>query len=130
MKRIVCGAAAIIGLLTLPALADPLEGQWQTEVDDGAYAIIEISPCGEALCGVMVRSLKENGDEYRSPNLGRQIVIDMVPRGEGRYNGKVWRPSNDRIYIGKMRLRGDSVRLRGCVAGGLLCSGQTWQRAN
>ncbi len=48
----------------------------------------------------------------------------------GAYRGRVWRPSDDRTYIGKMRLNGDSVRLRGCVAGGLLCSGQTWQRVN
>jgi len=129
MKCIALCAAAMISLAA-PSLADPLEGRWPTDVDDGAYAIIEISPCGEAFCGVMVRSLKEGGEEYQSPNLGRQIVIDMVPRGNGRYNGKVWRPSNDKIYIGRMRLRGDSVRLRGCIAGGLLCSSQTWQRAN
>jgi uncharacterized protein (DUF2147 family) len=63
-----------------------------------------------------------------SPNIGRQIIIDMVPQGDGNYEGEVWRPSNDKIYIGNMTLNGDQLRLRGCVLGGIICSGQDWVR--
>ena len=66
--------------------------------------------------------------EYRSPNLGEYLVINMIPQGDGRYEGRVWRPSNDKIYMGKMQLQGNSLKLSGCVAGGLLCSSQTWKR--
>lgn len=119
----------VLALTASPALADPLEGNWQTEVDDGSYAIIEIAPCGEALCGIIARTFNAEG-EYPGENIGKKLVIDMVPQGDGEYRGSVWRPSNNKIYVGKMRLKGDSVRLRGCVAGGLICSGQTWQRVN
>ena len=126
MKRLL--AAAFV-LCAGGAFADPLEGMWQTQVDDGAYAYVEISACGAAFCGTIERTFNADG-EYQSANIGRQIVIDMVPAQNGRYNGSVWRPSNDKIYIGRMNLNGDSVRLRGCVAGGLLCSSQTWTRVN
>ena len=52
----------------------------------------------------------------------------MKPAGNGRYNGQVWRPSNDRVYTGRIDLAGDQLKLAGCVAGGLLCSSQTWAR--
>ena len=108
--------------------ADPLEGVWQTEPDDGSYAHITIAPCGDKYCGVISRSYDSAGQEFASANKGKQLVIDMEAQGGGRYRGQVWRPSNDKIYLGKMDLKGDTVKLRGCVAGGLLCSSQTWQR--
>ena len=108
-------------------LADPLEGMWQTETDDGAFAHVDIGPCGVTFCGKIARTFKE-GAEYASPNLGKMLVIDMASEGNGKYRGKVWRPSNNKIYIGKIALDGDSMRLSGCVAGGLLCSKQTWSR--
>ncbi|SPH18751.1 hypothetical protein DEA8626_02294 [Defluviimonas aquaemixtae] len=120
----------IAGAMTLfagAALADPVEGVWQTEVDDGAYAHVTMAACGSAYCGVISRTFNSDG-EYNSPNLGKTLVIDMVPNGGDSYAGKVWRPSNDKIYIGKIQLQGDRLRLAGCVAGGLLCSKQTWIR--
>ena len=109
--------------------ADPLVGTWQTEPDDGAFAHVQIAPCGANFCGTIARTFKD-GTEYTSPNKGKTLVIDMAPQGEGKYQGQVWRPSNDKIYLGKIALDGDSMRLSGCVAGGLLCSKQSWARIN
>lgn len=128
MKTLVLGAAIALGLAGA-AQADPAEGIWKTEVDDGSYAYIDLSMCGAAVCGVIARTFNSDG-EYASPNIGKMLVIDMVPGGDGSYAGKVWRPSNDKIYIGKMDLNGNSLALRGCVAGGLICSKQTWSRVN
>lgn len=47
MKRILKIAIALIALAS-PALADPAEGIWQTEVDDGKFAYITMAPCGGA----------------------------------------------------------------------------------
>lgn len=125
MKKLLI--AAVLSLVAGAAAADPVEGVWQTEPDDGSYAHVTIAPCGAAFCGVISRTFKAEG-EYQSPNLGKTLVIDMVPNGENAYAGKVWRPSNDKIYIGKIQLNGDRLRLAGCVAGGLLCSKQNWSR--
>ncbi|EBA15644.1 hypothetical protein RSK20926_15541 [Roseobacter sp. SK209-2-6] len=111
------------------ALADPVLGTWQTQPDDGSYAHIKMQKCGAAICGKIARTFNSDG-EYQSPNIGKTLVIDMVPGGGGYYEGKVWRPSNDKIYVGKMDLSGKKLALRGCVAGGLICSKQTWTRVD
>ena len=127
MKSMFTTAAALMALAS-PALADPAEGIWQTEVDDGAFAYITIAPCDAAFCGTITRTFKDGGTEYVSENRGKQIVIGMVPAGDGNYEGRVWRPSNNKTYIGKMSVSGDALTLKGCVAGGLICSAQGWAR--
>lgn len=128
MKHWILGAVlAVAGAGA--ALADPVEGMWKTQVDDGAYAHVKMAPCGSAFCGKIVKTFNNTG-EYKSPNLGKTLVIDMKPEGGGNYAGKVWRPSNDKIYIGKISLSGNKMKLSGCVAGGLICSKQTWSRIN
>lgn len=122
--------AAVFAVMALGAVAqaDPSHGVWQTEPDDGAFAHVELAACGAAICGTIIRTYENGGTPYQSPNIGRQIVIDMAPQGGGTYEGSVWRPSNDRIYIGRMALEGDRITLRGCVAGGLVCARQIWAR--
>jgi len=127
MKRLLILAASLLGFATAATAQEVALGVWQTEVDDGAYAHITIAPCGEAVCGVISRTFNAEG-EYQSENLGKALVIDMLPQGGGAYEGSVWRPSNNKIYIGKMDVNGNALRLRGCIAGGLLCSSQNWQR--
>jgi len=126
MKTMLFAAALAFGATA--AMADPIEGVWKTEPDDGSYALVKMSPCGPNFCGVISKTFNASG-EYKSPNLGKTLVIDMAPKGDGAYAGKVWRPSNDKIYTGKIQLNGNSMKLAGCVAGGLICSKQTWQRA-
>jgi uncharacterized protein (DUF2147 family) len=126
MKKFLA-AMAVAAFGTAAAANDAAIGIWQTQVDDGAYAHITMSQCGEAVCGVISRTFNADG-EYQSENIGKTLVIDMVPAGDGSYEGSVWRPSNDKIYIGKMQVAGNQLRLRGCIAGGLLCSSQDWVR--
>lgn len=127
MMRILKTAAALVALAT-PALADPAEGIWQTEVDDGAFAHVTIAPCGAAYCGTITRTFQNGGTEYNSENKGKQIVIGMVAAGDGSYAGQVWRPSNNKTYVGKMSVSGNALTLKGCVAGGLICAAQGWAR--
>jgi uncharacterized protein (DUF2147 family) len=128
MRRVILGVAVALALPGA-ALADPVEGLWKTEVDDGKFAHVAMAPCGAAICGTIARTFDASG-EYASPNLGKMLVIDMVPEGGGAYAGKVWRPSNDKIYIGKIALSGSELKLSGCVAGGLICSKQVWTRVD
>ncbi|MFT4152162.1 MAG: DUF2147 domain-containing protein [Paracoccaceae bacterium] len=119
--------AALFSLAAGTALADPVEGLWQTQEDEGAYAHVTIAPCGPNFCGKITQSFKDGAD-YKSPNVGKMIVIDMAPQGGGKYEGKVWRPANDKIYYGTIALNGGSMKLAGCVAGGLICKSQTWTK--
>lgn len=121
--------AAALALFATAAAADPIEGTWQTQEDDGAYAHVVMAPCGPNFCGKIARTFKD-GAEYDSPNKGKTLVIDMAPQGDGYYEGQVWRPSNDKIYYGTVQLNGNAMKLAGCVAGGLICSKQTWKKLN
>ncbi len=89
----------------------------KTESDDGAFAYVQMAPCGAAICGTIIRTFNAEG-EYQSENIGKVLVIDMVPQGDGEYSGSVWRPSNDKIYIGT------HDRFGQCPALARLCCGR------
>lgn len=127
MSKTTLAAASFAVGLAAAAVADPIEGIWKTEPDDGAYAHVAIEPCGAAFCGTIMRTFNAAG-EYQSPNIGKQLVRNMAPVGAGKYEGQVWRPSNDKIYVGKANVTGNDMKLSGCVAGGLFCAKQAWTR--
>lgn len=123
-KFIIAAALAVAGTA---AAADPIEGVWQTQPDEGAFAHVTVAPCGGAFCGTITRTFKDAA-EFQSPNLGKQIVRNMAPQGGGEYSGQVWRPANDKVYNGKASVSGDRMSLSGCVAGGLICKSQAWAK--
>ncbi|GGE26271.1 hypothetical protein GCM10011360_13320 [Primorskyibacter flagellatus] len=125
MNKLILTMAALV-LSAGTAVADPVEGVWQTQVDDGAYAHVTFKPCGANLCGTITRTFRDNS-EYKSPNIGKPIVWDMAPGGGGSYSGgKIWQPSSGKVYKSKMALSGNALSVSGCV--GPICKKQTWQR--
>ncbi len=110
------------------ALADPLEGRWRTAADDnGKSGLVEVAPCGEALCGTLLKAYGPDGGEVASPNIGRKIIWDMVAQGDGRYRGMVYSPDRDAEYKSKLKLAGDSLSVSGCRFG--ICrEGGVWKR--
>ena len=128
MKKIIFAAALV---LAGPAFAgDKIEGLWQTEPDDGHFSHIAVGPCGSMLCGVIAKTFLEDGTPTESENIGKNLLFDLVNNGDGTYTGKAWRPSNDKVYIGKVKWKGNDIKMSGCVLGGLLCIGQIWKRVN
>ncbi len=122
---------AALMLCASPALADPAEGVWKTKPDDnGKFGHVSIAPCGVKICGVLVKAFDGSGTEIESPNIGKQIIWDMVAEGDGYYaSGKVWSPDRDKTYKSNMQLTGDSLAVKGCVLG--ICrDGGTWTRVN
>lgn len=127
MRMILTAAVAAIAFAGA-AWADPALGTWKTQVDDGAYAHVKMSKCGQALCGTIARTFNSDG-EYKSKNLGKKLVWDMAPAGGGSYkSGKIWQPSTDKTFKSKMSLSGNTLKVSGCV--GPICKKQTWKRVN
>jgi uncharacterized protein (DUF2147 family) len=123
--------AAALAVFATGAFADPVEGIWQTKKDDnGNFGHVEIKPCGPAFCGVLIKAFNGEGAEIDSPNIGRQIVWDMVAYPDGLYDdGRIYSPDRDKEYNGDMTLAGDNLSVRGCVMG--ICrDGGTWKRVN
>lgn len=127
MKKIAITAAALLALAT-PGLADPLLGMWRTAQDDnGNSGLIEVAPCGDALCGTLVRSFDADGNDLPSENIGRQIISQTEARGDGEYRGKVWSPDRDKTYNSRLQLTGNTLAVSGCVL--MICrDGGTWTR--
>ena len=106
-------AVAATMMLTGVALADPIEGKWKTKDGDTAA----IGGCGGAFC----ITLKTG--EFAGKSIGK-----MTASGGGSYEGSITKPSNGKTYSGKAKLTGNSLKLSGCVLGGLICESQTWTR--
>ena len=126
MKKLLL--ATVLAALAAPAAADPVYGRWRTAPDDnGNTGIIEIAACGNRICGVLIQAMDARGQQMASPNVGRQIVWDMEPAGNGQYrNGQVWAPDRNRTYNSRMELRGDRLGVSGCVL--MICRVAGWTR--
>lgn len=129
MKTAIFAATAMLAIAS-SALADPLEGRWQTARDDnGNSGIIQVAPCGAALCGTLVQSFDASGNPVSSEFDGRMIISETVAQGGGAYRGKVYSPDRDKTYNSRLQLNGNSLAVSGCVLG--ICrNGGTWTRAN
>lgn len=125
MKYLVAAACMAIAS-TGAVLAEPATGTWKTEPgDSGAYLHVDIAPCGEKLCGTIVKVVASDDQS----SLGKSIIWDMNAKGGGSYSGgKIWAPDTDKTYRSKMSLNGDALKVSGCV--GPICRGQVWARLN
>lgn len=123
--------ASLLAVLAAPALADPVHGMWKTLPDDnGNFGHVRIQTCENGkICGGLVASFNKAGQSVQSPNLGRAIVWNMEPQGNGAYaKGKVYAPDRDKTYNAKMALRGNALGVSGCVIG--ICRESEWTRIN
>ena len=117
-------AALILG--TTSAIAnDAALGLWKSEPGEtGGYIHVQITDCGEKLCGEIVDVVENDNDTI----IGEDIILNMKIRGDGYYyGGTIWAPDQDKTYRSNMTLSGDSLTVRGCVAF-VLCRSQNWTR--
>jgi uncharacterized protein (DUF2147 family) len=106
--------------------AEPI-GDWRTE--DGA-AIIRIDNCRGALWGVVAWE-KEPGRDKRSgrPTLGSPVLINMRASSQARWEGQIYNAISGQTYKAHVTMAGDNtLRVEGCVLGGVFCGGQRWTR--
>jgi uncharacterized protein (DUF2147 family) len=129
MKKFTISAMALL-LSAGTAMADPLEGMWRTGGDDNGHSgLIKVAPCGDQLCGTLIKAYDETGAEIESDNIGRNIISETVAQGDGYYKGLVYSPDRDKTYKSKLQMTGSTLKVRGCVA--FICrDGGTWQRVN
>ncbi|HEV7255495.1 MAG TPA: DUF2147 domain-containing protein [Mesorhizobium sp.] len=106
-------AAGIACFSVAAAHADPIEGQWRTQ--SGSTA--QIAPCGGGFCVTM------KSGEHAGKRIGK-----MSPAGENRYTGEITDPATDETYSGKASISGATLKMSGCVLGGLFCRSQNWKR--
>jgi len=139
-RTFACAAAFFV--LASPANSADPTGMWITE---GGKARVRIARCGEAFCGTIV-SLREPNDpatgkpkldkfnknesQRARPVVGIALMTGMKPKGSDEWQGALYNPEDGSTYTGIITSEGSTLKLRGCVLGGLICKSETWTRAN
>jgi uncharacterized protein (DUF2147 family) len=104
---------AAVAAAPVHAPTTPL-GVWNTEKKGG---MVRIEQCGQNLCGNAV------------PN-GEKILINMKPSGT-KWTGRIHDPDSGKVYDSSIAMKGpNTLRVQGCVFGGIFCGGQTWNRVS
>ncbi|MFD1508271.1 DUF2147 domain-containing protein [Lacimonas salitolerans] len=127
MKRFSYAMTIVLGLPGMAA-AEPILGTWLTGPDNkDQVAHMQLSRCGEAICGKVARAFDQSGDPVTTPNVGKQVIWDVTPEtGAGKYNGKVLLPLYGATVNGDFTVAGDHLTLKGCM--GPICRSQNWTR--
>lgn len=128
---------ALVAFVAVPSMAaapSALAGRWKT--DDGK-GIVVMSPCGAKMCGKIERLLirqpaggqldERNPDKAKRSRqvAGLQIYWDLVATKDG-WKGPGYSPEDGRYYTAHLRVSGNKLTMKGCVA--VFCRTVTWTR--
>jgi uncharacterized protein (DUF2147 family) len=127
-RRLVVWCIAAMVQAAPVAAADGLVGTWATPRDNkGIVGHVEVKFCGApAVCGVIMRTYDQEGHQVHTRNLGVRVFWDMLPAGEGRWEGMAYVPLYDKTYKGQITLNGNQAKVGGCF--GPICKSQVWTR--
>jgi uncharacterized protein (DUF2147 family) len=64
--------------------------------------------------------------------VGVQVVLGMKPSGTAhKWSGQVYNAEDGKTYTGSLTLQdANTIKLEGCILGGLVCKAATWTRAS
>ena len=133
---------AVLGLLATTgfALAADPSGTWRL---DNGKVTVKVRQCGGEVCANIV-ALKEptykDGtpkiDKYNKnpalrnrPLMGLAVLSDMKPTGDSTWAGSIYNADDGRTYSATMTLSGNTMKLKGCVAG-IFCKTNTFRKLN
>ena len=134
LLRLSLFAPLVIAASTTPAhAAAPIAGRYL--IQDGA-GIVEVAPCGQAMCGRLVRILKakpgapSTDANNRDPALRNRLIQGIAILSGFTDHGADWRgtiydPRNGRSYTSIASRKADgSLMVKGCIA--VFCQTQRW----
>jgi uncharacterized protein (DUF2147 family) len=139
MIRTAMIAAAVLGAsaAAAPAFAADVTGLWATP---GSGGQVEISRCGNSLCGKLVTSdhiktnpglkdIKNKDESQRGRTLKNlQMLYDFSGGPTKWTGGKVYNPEDGGTYSGTIELLSNTeLKLKGCIVAPL-CKTQKWTR--
>ncbi len=110
------------------AVAEDVTGVWKTKPrSGGAYITVKIAPCATnrtERCGTVVGAYHGARPEM----IGEEMLKGLKPQENGTWSdGEIINPKSGEAYHSKLkRLSADTLEVKGCVVGGLICSGQDW----
>jgi uncharacterized protein (DUF2147 family) len=135
--------AMLVALLTIGAEAmgaaagaQSITGDWQT---DDRSAIVRVAPCGDHMCGTILRVLNRaaprqdinNPDPARRnrPLIGVPVLQGFSRSGAGWAGGMAYDPKAGKSYKSKLALAdAGTLAVTGCIM--FLCRTRHWTRAD
>jgi uncharacterized protein (DUF2147 family) len=112
MTRLLLIVPATFLALAQVAAADPIEGSWKRP--NGG--VVAFSKCGAKFCATA----------KTAPYSGKSAGA-LAANGEG-YKGSLIELSTGKTYSGKASITGATLKVSGCVLGGLICKSENWAR--
>jgi uncharacterized protein (DUF2147 family) len=113
MKIVVLASAVAFAASTVPSFAaEAIVGNWKRS--NGT--IIKYSGGGSKFCGTVMTG------EYKGKSIG------CMNGSGGKYTGEVNKLDEGKTYSGKASVSGSSMKLSGCVMGGIICKSETLVR--
>jgi uncharacterized protein (DUF2147 family) len=112
MIRTLTAAAFAALVVATPALADAIEGNWKRP--NGI--IVRFVPCNGGFCAIV----------QTGPNKGKQA--GKLAAAGGGYKGTLTDLEKNKTYTGKGSISGSTLKMSGCVLGGLICKSESWAR--
>jgi len=106
-------------------------GDWVTA---NGHGVVQISQCGDALCGRIVGIDRPPGapvptDAQGKSQCGLTIITDETPSSDGTWLGQITDPRDGSSYQAEIRVdRAGRLHLRGFVGIPLLGQTQIWHR--
>ncbi|HEY8246061.1 MAG TPA: DUF2147 domain-containing protein [Hyphomicrobium sp.] len=98
-------------------------GVW---IDHTGRGAVEITNCGDALCGKVVWV----ADQANANGCGLQILGDVKPMGDGTFDeGWIYDPDKDAKYDVELVPQGDKLKVVGYAGVKLFSQTFTWTRA-
>jgi uncharacterized protein (DUF2147 family) len=124
-----------LALLSMASAANavPIEGRWQNPKDS---VIIDVAPCGVATwCGkVSWASPKAKADARKGGTerlVGMRLLTGLKPDGQGGWRGRAYLPKRNMHANAMIRtVAGDTMVVKGCLIGGMICKEQRWTRVD
>ena len=137
-KTSLLAALLLFGAVAPAQAQTSIVGRWVTENN---RAVVNIQPCGNAVCGRVERILvnEPGAADARDTNnpdrslrnrriVGIRVLWDFTRQGEAWRGGQLYDPESGRTVNGRLALSGNSLRVTGCVLGGSICRTQNWTR--
>ncbi|WP_447752338.1 DUF2147 domain-containing protein [Sphingopyxis fribergensis] len=105
-------------------------GLWQ---NPKGTIVVRTHGCGPLLCGDIVwagpKAIADARDAGVTALVGTELLSNYRASGAGRWTGQVYVPDQGRRFYSTIELKtSDSLRISGCILGGLICKHQEWTR--
>jgi uncharacterized protein (DUF2147 family) len=122
--------ATTLLLVSSPLAAADIEGRWRSP---GGNSIIEIAPCGSALCGTVAWASEKAKQDARKATghlIGTQLLTGLQEKKPGRWQGKLFIPDKNMRVTAKLQLVSpQQLKVSGCVMNAI-CRSQYWNRSD